>query len=225
MARLPDQVATRRAHFAHVLVADLHGAGVRAPGLADVPDACARDCDAPHVAGCAGVGGGFASPRVRFCDVFPCHDGHTFSMDLWAETTPCLKGMCVLPGCTSVTTGQWLHRRRQRSPRRCFERRRTCSCKTDEAPRGDGAPAPSTPPRGRPPRAGARWHALASEPRTLARGGHCGRQDRAWRPLQRRSTNLWGQIGDIEHPWPTRRHQPRHAMLELAHIPRPGIAG
>ena len=78
---------------------------------------------------------------------------------------------------------------------------------------------------GRPPRAGARWHALASEPRTLARGGHCGRQDRAWRPLQRCSTDLCGQIGDIEHPWPTRRHQPRHAMLELAHIPRPGIAG
>ena len=45
MARLPGRVATRRAHLKHPFVADLHGAGLRAPGLADVPDAGARDRD------------------------------------------------------------------------------------------------------------------------------------------------------------------------------------
>ena len=148
MARLPGQVATRRAHFAHVLVADLPGARWRVPGFTDVPDACARDYDDPRVAGFTVVGGGFASPRGRFCGVLQCHDGQTFAMDLWADTTPCLKGMVFLPGCPSVATGQWPHRRRQSSSRRCFERRSTCYCKTDEAPLGDGAPARSTPPRG-----------------------------------------------------------------------------
>jgi hypothetical protein len=50
MARLSRQVAARRAHFEHLLVADLHGAGFRAPGLADVPDAGARDCHYPCLA-------------------------------------------------------------------------------------------------------------------------------------------------------------------------------
>ena len=47
MARLSRQVAARRAHFEHLLVADLHGAGFRAPGLAHVPDACTGDCHHP----------------------------------------------------------------------------------------------------------------------------------------------------------------------------------
>jgi len=43
VARLPGQVATCRADFAHLLVPDLHGAGFRATRLADVPDARAGD--------------------------------------------------------------------------------------------------------------------------------------------------------------------------------------
>ena len=52
-ARLPGQVATRRAHVAYLLVADLHGAGCRAPRLVDVPDACAGDRHHPRSAGFA----------------------------------------------------------------------------------------------------------------------------------------------------------------------------
>jgi hypothetical protein len=53
VARLPGQVVTRRAHAEHLLVADLHGAGFRAPGLADVPDADAGDRNDPRSAGFA----------------------------------------------------------------------------------------------------------------------------------------------------------------------------
>ena len=50
MARLPGRVATRRAHLKHPFVADLHGAGVRVPGLAHVPDACPGDRHHPCIA-------------------------------------------------------------------------------------------------------------------------------------------------------------------------------
>ncbi len=43
MARIPGQVATCRAHLEHPFVPDLHGAGLRATRLADVPDARAGD--------------------------------------------------------------------------------------------------------------------------------------------------------------------------------------
>jgi len=49
VARLPSPVATRRAHFKHLLVADLHGAGFRASELAHVPDAGAGDRDDPCI--------------------------------------------------------------------------------------------------------------------------------------------------------------------------------
>ena len=55
VARLPDHVARGRAHLEHLFVADLHGAGFRAPGLADVPDAGARDRHHPRRAGFAVV--------------------------------------------------------------------------------------------------------------------------------------------------------------------------
>ena len=48
MARLSSHVATRRTDLAHLCMADLHGAGVRTPGLADVPDAGAGDCHHPR---------------------------------------------------------------------------------------------------------------------------------------------------------------------------------
>jgi hypothetical protein len=43
VARFPGQVAARRADLAHLLVADLYGAGRCVPGLADVPYAGAGD--------------------------------------------------------------------------------------------------------------------------------------------------------------------------------------
>src|SRR5262245_50258264 len=49
VARLSSQVATRRAHFEYLLMADLHGARFRAPGLADVPDASAGDRHHPCI--------------------------------------------------------------------------------------------------------------------------------------------------------------------------------
>src|SRR5262245_46934623 len=47
--------------------------------------------------------GRFIRPRMGFCTLFQCHDGQTFSMDLWAETAPCLKGVLFLPGCIAVS--------------------------------------------------------------------------------------------------------------------------
>jgi Polyketide cyclase / dehydrase and lipid transport len=58
MARIPSQVATRRADVAHLLVADVHGAGFRAPGLADVPGACAT----------AIIARGFPQHAARHCE-------------------------------------------------------------------------------------------------------------------------------------------------------------
>src|SRR5262249_4871513 len=43
MTRLSSHVATRRAYLEDLLMADLHGARLRTPGLADVPDAGAGD--------------------------------------------------------------------------------------------------------------------------------------------------------------------------------------
>ena len=57
VARLPGEVATCGAHFEHLLVADLHGARLRTPGFADVPNACAGDRDDPCMAGFAVVRG------------------------------------------------------------------------------------------------------------------------------------------------------------------------
>jgi hypothetical protein len=57
VARLPGQVARGRADLEHPFVADLHGAGFRASGLADVPGACAGDCHHPRGARLAVVGG------------------------------------------------------------------------------------------------------------------------------------------------------------------------
>ena len=57
VARLPGHVATRRADLEHPFVADLHGAGLRAPRLADVPDAGAGDRHYPRSARFAVVGG------------------------------------------------------------------------------------------------------------------------------------------------------------------------
>jgi hypothetical protein len=57
VARFPGQVAARRADLAHLLVADLHGAGRCATALADVPGARARDRDDPRSTSCAMVGG------------------------------------------------------------------------------------------------------------------------------------------------------------------------
>ncbi|SRR6266446_6758054 len=50
VARLPGQVARGRAHLEHPFVADLHGAGLRAPRLAHVPGARARDRHNPRIA-------------------------------------------------------------------------------------------------------------------------------------------------------------------------------
>ena len=57
MARLPGQVATCRADFAHLLVPDLHGAGFRATRLADVPNARAGDWHDARIARFAVVRG------------------------------------------------------------------------------------------------------------------------------------------------------------------------
>src|SRR6266478_177533 len=57
VARLPDQVATRRAHLEHPFVPDLHGAGLRATRLADVAGARAGDGHDTRVAGFAMVRG------------------------------------------------------------------------------------------------------------------------------------------------------------------------
>jgi hypothetical protein len=54
MARLSSHVATRRPDLEHLFMADLHGAGFRAPGLADVPDAGAGDRHHPCLARFAG---------------------------------------------------------------------------------------------------------------------------------------------------------------------------
>ena len=51
------------------------------------------------------LGGGFTSSRVGFCRVFQHYNGQTFSMDLWAEAAPCLKGVLFLPSCTS--SNEW----------------------------------------------------------------------------------------------------------------------
>ena len=50
MARLSSQVAARRAHLEYLLMTDLHGAGLRASGLADVPNAGAGDPHHPRIA-------------------------------------------------------------------------------------------------------------------------------------------------------------------------------
>jgi hypothetical protein len=55
MARLSSQVAARRADLEHLFMADLHGARFRAPGLAHIPDAGARDRHDPRSAGFAVV--------------------------------------------------------------------------------------------------------------------------------------------------------------------------
>ena len=57
VARIAGHVVTRRADLAHLLVADLHDAGLRPPRRAGVPGACARDCDDLCMAGCAVVRG------------------------------------------------------------------------------------------------------------------------------------------------------------------------
>jgi hypothetical protein len=50
VARLPGQVARGRTDFTYLLMADLHGARLRAPGLADVPNARAGDRLYPRIA-------------------------------------------------------------------------------------------------------------------------------------------------------------------------------
>jgi len=54
---LPGEVARGWPDLEHACVADLHGAGLRAPGLADVPDAGAGDRHHPCRARFAVVGG------------------------------------------------------------------------------------------------------------------------------------------------------------------------
>src|SRR5262249_1535955 len=44
-----------RAHCAHLLVADLHGARLRTPRFADVPDTCARDRHHPASRSCTSI--------------------------------------------------------------------------------------------------------------------------------------------------------------------------
>ena len=95
MARLPGQVATCRAHFAYLLVADLHGAGWRTPGLGHVPGARAGDHHHSGVTGFAVVrgdrGGAGESLAIRGCarwaledDVEPpiVRPGHAEAQDL-----------------------------------------------------------------------------------------------------------------------------------------------
>ena len=50
MTRLPSEVARGRTDLEHLFMADLHGAGFRASGFADVPDAGARDRHDPRSA-------------------------------------------------------------------------------------------------------------------------------------------------------------------------------
>jgi len=57
IGRLSSHVAARRADLEYPLMADQHGAGFRAPRLADVPGARTRDCDDPSSAGFAVVRG------------------------------------------------------------------------------------------------------------------------------------------------------------------------
>ena len=54
---LEGQVTRGRTDLEHLFMADVHSAGFRAPGLAHVPDARARNRDDPCVAGFAVVGG------------------------------------------------------------------------------------------------------------------------------------------------------------------------
>ena len=106
---------TRAAFLAdptHRLVLPLHPA----PGVVDAPPcAVVQSVGAETPQACLfPLRGGFASPRVRFCGVWPCHDGHTFALDLWAETTPGLQGMLFLPGCTrSSPFVHWSHLNRK----------------------------------------------------------------------------------------------------------------
>jgi len=57
VARISGHVARGRTDLEHAFVADLHGAGFRTSGFADVPDACARDRHYPRSAGFAVVRG------------------------------------------------------------------------------------------------------------------------------------------------------------------------
>src|SRR6266436_88317 len=57
VARISGHIARGRTDLEHAFVADLHGAGFRTSGFADVPDACARDRHHPRVARFAVVRG------------------------------------------------------------------------------------------------------------------------------------------------------------------------
>jgi hypothetical protein len=47
--------------------------------------------------------GGLTHSRIGLYHVLQGDDGQTVSMDVWAQTAQCLKGMLFQPGCTSGT--------------------------------------------------------------------------------------------------------------------------
>src|SRR5262249_50355258 len=73
------------------------------------------------------LSGGFASAHLGVCGVLQYHHGETLSVDLWTETTLCLKGalfpqdstrvwacramsqynLCCVVQCTLMTTDEW----------------------------------------------------------------------------------------------------------------------